>query len=264
MTDKRDPIYHYCPFGAFRKIMRTRVLWLTGMFSTNDSEEHRWFLKIAAKVIEELTARPGTHDGEIIDLLKTTPVDPDEQGDIYLSCFSNRADSLGQWRGYADDGRGVTIGFCRQYMETKREDMGADNYGLHDLTVLDVEYNKERQEELVAKAIEQAERCLREAAPNKSKIEHFDFIFRNRLRGIIWGNAARCKHPAFEEEQEVRVVYYPRRPFKKDGDLKLGYRPTRSGITRYYELPISVTKQEPKQPIKEIILGPRTHPGCPM
>ena len=38
-------------------------------------------------------------------------------GKIYVGCFSANSDQLSQWRGYGDDGRGVTIGFYREWLD---------------------------------------------------------------------------------------------------------------------------------------------------
>lgn len=44
---------------------------------------------------------------------------------IFAFCLSEEADLLSQWRGYADDGRGVCIGFKKEalelYLKTKVE-----------------------------------------------------------------------------------------------------------------------------------------------
>lgn len=46
-------------------------------------------------------------------MLKNKVMTSISQGDIatFVICFSENGDLLSQWRGYADNGRGVTIGF---------------------------------------------------------------------------------------------------------------------------------------------------------
>ncbi len=162
MTDPNDIIYHYCPAHAFYEIVRTKVLWLTDMFLTNDSEEHRWLRKIAARVIEEQKGQPGTLDTDFIELLNTKPkpVDLDERVEIYLACFSKHPDSLGQWRAYAEDGQGFAIGFSRQYLLSKRANTGHDVLDF-DLEVFDVVYTTSDQEKLVLEAIGAAKKQWR-------------------------------------------------------------------------------------------------------
>lgn len=36
----------------------------------------------------------------------------------YVACFSERKDCLSQWRGYADDRQGISIGFCKKMLES--------------------------------------------------------------------------------------------------------------------------------------------------
>ena len=40
----------------------------------------------------------------------------EDETDVYCFCMSELPDSLGQWRAYADDGRGVAIGFSREFL----------------------------------------------------------------------------------------------------------------------------------------------------
>jgi hypothetical protein len=251
--DEDAVLYHYCPLANFVKIVQEKNLRLTDMFSTNDKEEHRWLRKIAARVIDEEVKQPsGRYDDVTMRLLGRTPVDCDEIANINLACFSRRRDSLGQWRAYADDGHGVAIGFSRAYMLAKQSEMG-QRY----LELADVEYGWDRHEQLVHEAIAAAERerCAAVQDLTEAENETCDGVFRNAFFGELWKFAPRCKHRAFEEEQEVRVVCYPIwGRTDEDRALKRGHRTTRGAMTRYYELPIGVTGQPP---IKEIMLGPK-------
>lgn len=145
MTTDDSLLYHYCSCNAFAGIVSTKSLWLSDLFSTNDSEEHRWLRKLATEVIESEVKQPTrAWDEATLRILQAMPVDCDEIGDIYLGCFSRRDDSLGQWRAYAGDGHGVAIGFSKAFMAAKQERMGR-RY----LELLDVVYERDRQRELV-------------------------------------------------------------------------------------------------------------------
>ena len=60
-------------------------------------------------------------------------------------CLSEEADLLSQWRGYADDGTGVSIGFSRKYFEllgnTKRD--RGDEFNAS-ITKVEYDYSKQR------------------------------------------------------------------------------------------------------------------------
>ena len=53
-----DVLYRYSPLAHFLRIVQTRTLWLTDLFSTNDKSEHRMFRKIAAEAIKEELKQP--------------------------------------------------------------------------------------------------------------------------------------------------------------------------------------------------------------
>lgn len=44
--------------------------------------------------------------------------EPDDSMLTYVVCFSEKMDCLSQWRGYADDGKGISIGFCKKMLES--------------------------------------------------------------------------------------------------------------------------------------------------
>jgi hypothetical protein len=250
-TDETN--YHYCSSKAFAKIIRSKKLWLTDMFSTNDKEEHRWLRKVASEVIEAERQRPSRQWKETTTrLLRTLSIDIDEIGEVYLACLSRRRDSIGQWCRYADDGQGFAIGFARAYMLAKQQELGE-----RFIDIWDVKYSVEEHKQLVLDAIEAAERERQESSRVLSEKEkdNCDGAFLNTFIRSIWNSAPRCKHPAFEEEQEVRVVCHAIwGRMDEDRKLDMGTRRSRTGIARYYKLPL---KAMDLQPIKEVILGPK-------
>ena len=122
--------------------------------------------------------------------------------DVYKSwaiCFSEERDSLGQWRGYANDGKGVCIGFKREYLE----DFGHvfDDYETTFLLGLrKVDYSSEG----IDKFFE-----------NTTKINQFgeckstEEMSASLLSAVISTakNAAYYKNPCFSEEREWRLAF---------------------------------------------------------
>jgi len=131
-------------------------------------------------------------------------------------------------------------------MLARREEVG--------LQVLNVEYHRDAQRELVWPAIAAAERAATQALGKVDEEARFR-IFRTRLIVTIWGQALKCKDPRFAQEREVRVVWEPPCEREEDYGLKMGYRASRGKLTRFYELPIGVAKDQ--QPIKAVTLGPK-------
>ena len=125
-------------------------------------------------------------------------------GKVFVGCFSDNADQLSQWRGYGDDGRGVSIGFNRTLLE---------RFGTCD----SVRYYSNQQ-------------------------EHFIKTFLgSHLRGDcpfdMWclGVLPFLKPFGFHEEREYRIVYSPMVHKKLPHEMYL----TGKTIRQCYSLPIS-------------------------
>lgn len=108
--------YYYCSLETFLSILKNRKIYLSDPLKMNDKLEIKWYLKKLIdktndkfkSFFEALKLRSGL-DFSIDDLLNI--LDSKGQRSVYISCFSKKPDLLSQWRAYADDGNGVSIGF---------------------------------------------------------------------------------------------------------------------------------------------------------
>lgn len=102
-------LYHYCNLQAFMSIIKTKQLWLTDPRSMNDSTECWWYMTVLKDVLSELYKK------ENIDVARLNEIHQMAYANgsfrKFLTSFSEEENSLSQWRGYADDGRGFAIGF---------------------------------------------------------------------------------------------------------------------------------------------------------
>ena len=118
VPDEHTICYHYCGLDKFVSIVRHKKLRLGNLFHMNDAKEVSWFFDIASKRIDDLLAGPeddggssssiGWHQNALVKL--GSLIKGQRFYHVYAACFSTRKDDLSQWRGYADDGRGVTLG----------------------------------------------------------------------------------------------------------------------------------------------------------
>jgi len=125
-------IYHYCSLENFHKIIMSKELFLFNAKIMNDSLETNWINHLIA---EELSKRKDDFNNDDVKSLETSfnlnRIYP------YISCFSSEGDSLGQWRAYADDGKGVAIGFNEEVFGIPRKIplntiVVKDSIGYHD------------------------------------------------------------------------------------------------------------------------------------
>lgn len=119
-----------------------------------------------------------------------------EQVDPYVICFSSNGDSLSQWRGYGDDGYGVSIGFNTDYFK-KLLSRKSDLIEYNSLTLAKVCY-EEDMNSLFERIIE---KVLKNDKENQTE---YDNILRLILSEIL-SIAPMFKSPSFSEEAEWRL-----------------------------------------------------------
>ena len=188
-------IYHYCDLNAFISILKNRTIWLSNSATTNDSRENNWINHHI-----ENYARFNQPKNEYLDLynriIKSYYTNPELP---YISCFSEDGDLLSQWRAYANDGKGVSIGFN---LDTFNHVGIFDNSPTNGDSVIisKVVYNEEEQFKIVSELFSYAFELL-----DKGEEEHAHQVGHSTLKRI----SMICKNSAFSEEKEIRIIYNP-------------------------------------------------------
>jgi hypothetical protein len=209
--------YHYCGLDRFVRIVKDKTLRLCNLFHMNDSREVSWFFDIASKRIEDLLAGPsdgGSGSGSLgwpqnVLARLSSLIKAARFYHVYAACFSEDGDSLSQWRGYADDGRGVTLGLD---LEEVRK-----HANCRLLQRVRVNYEPGEAEQRVdailaplsAFAASSSSSSSSENGPQPRPAIQF-------LRQLA-REAPGFKNPAFKHEREVRLVV--RTPVPPDEDL---------------------------------------------
>lgn len=164
--------------------------------------------------------------------------------DVYVASFSMLGDQLGQWRGYADFGKGISIGFN---LDRLRRNVQAVSHW--------VVYEQDLQEVIAKTLVNRIQEDLRllvnEANAERVKEEVLEWM--PSLMSLMY---ARLKHPAFAEEAEFRVcvagVLGPLFSTRK-------FRPRGPALIPYLELTFYDHDRgigSAPMPIEEVILGP--------
>lgn len=181
-------------------------------------------------------------------------------------CLSTEGDLLSQWRGYAENGTGVAIGFSKEYLEWL-EFPGVFPRTV-DLPLVEVLYDPEQHKEVVFPVFQKIVDLVRNGAFNLLEIEGLADTRtqeERRAEGIaireITGQAIgasvklandvyRLKNIAFKEEKEWRLLAttfnYGFSPYE--------FRNVGAQIMRY--VPVKLTELD-RKPIVEVILGPK-------
>ncbi|MGX4803998.1 DUF2971 domain-containing protein [Bradyrhizobium guangdongense] len=260
-TKIATPRFHYTDFRGLDGILKSGQIWFTDYRHLNDQTELMHGIGLAKAMLTRRARVGGLHGalfGWIDDLL--TKRNFDRALSFFIASFSQNPDDLHQWRSYADDGRGVAIGFSAklfQPLETKHTDPRKNTFAGA------VRYVDAQTRSRHAVGIDKADAILEAAlkyAYRHLRDQTIGMEFLNRLARsvvaapLIW-NSLTCKHPGYQHEAEVRLVILGRASRFRG---KLSKR-TRNGRTVPY-IPYDVRLREPGM-ITEIIIGPAAPAG---
>lgn len=111
-----DVLYHYTDAGAFAAIAELRKLRATDIRFLNDPLELRYaWEELLAALEAAKTSKPEyseAYGAALEAIAMVNAVNPEASEDrLFSVSFSARGDDLGQWRSYADDGKGMALGF---------------------------------------------------------------------------------------------------------------------------------------------------------
>jgi len=143
-----DVLYHYCSSSSFQAILESGKIRFSDINMLNDNAEMHWgysvFEEAAGKLIKIAEKRETLKGLDKIFFDKVDAVIAPLQRRLhpFVACFSREPDLLGQWRAYADDARGYSIGF------------DASALAYMPVSLLAVEYDREKQVQEMIDALE--------------------------------------------------------------------------------------------------------------
>lgn len=259
-----DVLYHYCSPQAFVAMLTEKSLWLSSMSLSNDSMEGR----VLAEVFSRRFQKDGI-DPAVASQLKKILLELGQTLDGLGFCLSEVGDLLSQWRGYATDGHGFSIGFSRKYLE---ELSNTADRKMATFRLKRVIYNPAEQEMEVELSYAFAKKNIDEGKlkfppppglltgfgdPDvQSQYERRRIEYDNALQSVTQVLASEFinlyvfKNPAFAEEREWRLMSLLT---KTDND-PCSFRASATGLIPYR--PYEMLDLE-MQPIYEVIIGPK-------
>ena len=239
-------VYHYCSMESFVSIVKNAELWLSRVDYTNDKYEMKYVNKCVCDIAEELAK-----DGSISEKQKNNYLslysDDDWYDKPFIGCFSERGDILSQWRLYADDAKGVSIGFSVNALVS----LNAIEESLSIVQPGYVRYKVEYVDDV-------KQDCIKKELIERSKEFNGDRITINDVIRFKQNDYGKSDH--FKYEEEYRILYQPKQ-VKLDStkmrliagedfyrDPRLDYRACNGKLVPYWKMPINGC-------IAEVILG---------
>jgi len=201
-------IYHYTNDFGLRGNLETGRIWLSDVFKLNDPSELRHGVSHAAKVLNAKAA-DGPAEAQLFAKLFTVFFERGMEGTAYyfVCSLSSESDDLGQWRAYADDGRGYALGFDGKMLE----DAIINESGLsppHSSTY-HVEYNDIKLADIQRQIVEAVFPLI--SLPRGRNLERAALnSYMNKLSVNLSLHVLRAslffKHEAYKNEKEFRFL----------------------------------------------------------
>lgn len=262
LPNKEETIFHYCSAETLQAIATYGTLRFTDINMLNDEQEVRWAYSIFEEAATRLIKRLGVRDTapeisiSFIDSIDEIISPIQLIAHPFISCFSLKGDLLGQWRAYADDGKGFAIGFNADSLANQLP-----------ATFPRVLYDREEQVKEMMGAI----------GAIYLSFESSETSRKNRFFGdcVLLGTYMTAfKNTAFAEEAEIRAVHAVNvkhqgslAKFVDNGGLvnstervdatKVNFQVRNNHLVAYTDIPFSPLNMP--SPITELILGPKNH-----
>lgn len=256
-----DILYHYCSTASFHAIVQSHSLWLSSLSLSNDTMEG----KLVVSAIARLAKRDLLDQASICRLQDTIGFF-EQIIDGLGFCLSEDGDLLSQWRGYAADATGVTVGLSTEYLNWLAEaSIGRNEPGF---TLQQVDYEPSAHESRVEPTYRQVKQFIDAGAfkmprirglldtRTDEEVEQENTATRNAHSQLsmavlsLFSELYRLKAYAFREEREWRLLSY----LVKGGEDHCLHRAVHDRIVPYRKVELVALD---RSPIAEVILGPK-------
>jgi hypothetical protein len=241
-----ESLYHYTDAAGLCGIIESGKLRLADIFSLNDPSELKHGLSLAANLWNEPANNYESHFATCFarHLENFHNYDGVEGiGNFFTCSFSTDEDELGQWRAYADDGRGYALEFDSQALV---DAFIAPNSYTFPVTYDDSEFEN-LYESLIKLSIDHFT-LLDNALLTTNSNEDLINMSSDITIFTIWA-AMFFKHRAYKNETEFRFLQM----FANDPMPDIKYRPRQNEFVKYREFDWNNGRQGV---LKRIIIGP--------
>ena len=199
-------LYHYCSLDTFLKIITSGKIWLSDVRKSNDRQELTHLKSECAiqllKAQTEYIERYSEETGFEYDFREMDKINDLAKSFVgvnimitWVFCLSEECDLLSQWRGYADNGAGICIGFDYDYLN--QINLLAQKDKARMFCLRPIEYGRESAIEYFASQLD---------------IENIpmDFdVFKQTCRTALFSTFSEApfyKNESFSEEKEWRIA----------------------------------------------------------
>lgn len=197
-------LYHYCSTQTLLSILECGRIRFSDINMMNDPQEWSYCYKIFERAANLLLEKVPEHesleglDKKFLDHVDAYLSPKQFNSHPVISCFSKKPDVLSQWRGYADNAQGWSIGF------------NARAIAAMPISLLEVVYDPSQQDAEVTNFLAAMYLVWRKKGGNfRDAVGKDAALFSSFIHAY--------KHPSFQEEHEVRAIHELRVDHSEDG-----------------------------------------------
>ena len=237
-------LYHYTSLSGLLGIVNSGHLRASDIRYMNDSAELRHTLELMQEHINRRIVAGTDHPALLNQLLEWLSHRIVGGPMLFGASFRANGNLLSQWRGYSTHGKGVSLGFDPGYIQRRATQQH--------FQVGRCVYDPERQSELIEEVLDAVEASAKAVGAGVDAGGNYQVIF-ERIERHLLRLAAILKHPAFEEEQEWRIVS----PVITDTVAKaIHYREGVSMLVPYYAFVLREDRGDSAMGLEHVFLGP--------
>lgn len=235
-------LYHYTDEAGLRGIISSGVLWASSAAYCNDRSEYQYGLDLCHQAIESIQTFTSITHQRVVQAVDNALTGHNNLA-IYITSLSLNGDLLSQWRGYADDGRGFSLGFDN-LIETKIRKAGITADGIA------VSYEPDFQKKWFEVIIRNyAGDIVNSVGPELAE-QYWEYIEMLVEREVATASVG-FKHQGFAEEVEYRLAVRP--SIAGDLNATVQTRLLHGTPVQYIEL-----RSQGCIPLQQVIVGPNS------
>ncbi len=247
-------LYHYTTFSGLLGIVQSRALWASDVRYMNDSAELRHTSDlIKFEVSERIDGGPA--NSTLLSLFADWVAYRITNGHmLFGASFRSHGNLLSQWRGYSSPGKGVSLGFCPDYILQCAQQQ--------QFMIGKCIYEPHRQRALIKQVVDAVERLAEEHASGEHTASERTGLYRQAFAAVeidLLRIAAVLKHPSFREEKEWRIVSPV---IANTAGAPILFREGHAMLVPYIEFDLGLDKKPPV--LDHLYLGPTANVNISM
>lgn len=276
-------LWHYTSYAGFQGIVSSKTIWATEYRFLNDRQELLHAKDLAQALLEEEPEFIGERfpNREMIRQAVNTAFNTGHLHEgrlsIMVASFSEEGDQLSQWRGYAEDSRGVSVGLDLRNLRPPAHLGTAVTFAACIYTEAEKRallksvfaYYRNGVQAWWESIHDTARKQLEGSIPGPQFVKDLLSEHTQQLNEVIFrGNAnlrfdllrvsPLLKNESFSEEREWRLVL-PWEPIQLPTQHPIQLRSTRDTLVPYIAYPLNSPNQEGPIFCKDVILGAGSH-----